>query len=75
MPSATSRSARAFSTTVPRRVDTRMNPPGAMPSLSISRGFKPAIASGSMASRLDARRVMEPVCQCSSSLPVVSTSG
>ena len=41
----------------------------------VSRGFKPAIASGSMASRLEARRVMEPVCQCSSSLPVVSTSG
>ena len=28
MPSATSRSARAFSTTSPRRVDTRMKPPG-----------------------------------------------
>ena len=41
----------------------------------MSRGFMPAIASGSSASSCVARRVIEPVCQCSSRRPVVSTIG
>ena len=32
-------------------------------------------ATGEIASRANERRVIEPVCQCSSSRPVLSTSG
>ena len=41
----------------------------------ISLGDKEIVASGSIASRFDALRVIAPVCQCSSCLPVVNIIG
>ena len=75
LPGATALSARAFNSIVPRRVVTRTGSPAAMPSRRSSAGARLATASGSSSSSTFARRVMAPVCQCSSWRPVVSTIG
>jgi len=54
------------SSTVPRRVVTRTMSPGTMPSLAKVPRETDATAEGSSASSTVARRVMAPVCQCSS---------
>lgn len=46
-----------------------------MPKRLISDGARVATAPGSSASSTRVRRVIEPVCQCSSCRPVVSTIG
>ncbi|MGY4421084.1 hypothetical protein ACVWY2_003533 [Bradyrhizobium sp. JR6.1] len=52
-----------------------MKSPGASPFLRMSFGVMNATASGSIWSSTWARRVIEPVCQCSSTRPVDSTIG
>src|SRR6185312_1413415 len=74
-PSGMASSCREFSSTMPRRVDTRTMSPGLMPSLSMVPRDSAAVGDGSMASRTVARRVMAPVCQCSSMRPVVRMNG
>jgi hypothetical protein len=59
-------SARAYSDTEPRRDATDSAPPGATPSAARSAGLNEAIGAGSIASSTSVRRVMLPVCQCSS---------
>ena len=68
-------SARANSVTAPRRVLSVTGSPGARPSAAMSCGCSSATGSGSIASSTAARRVMLPVCQCSSWRPVISTIG
>ena len=75
MPGATALSARAFNSISPRRVVTRTGSPARMPSRRNSAGARLATASGSISSSTQARRVIAPVCQCSSWRPVVSTIG
>src|SRR5712692_5901964 len=74
-PSGMASSCLAASSIVPRRVVTRMRSPGLMPSLAMVPRERFATAPGSSASSVDARRVMAPVCQCSSWRPVESTNG
>ncbi len=52
-----------------------MMSPASMPSTLRSAPHMDAVAMGSMASSTLARRVMLPVCQCSSCRPVISTKG
>ncbi len=75
MPGAMALSLRAFNSIVPRRVVTRTRSPGCRPSRRNSAGARLATASGSSSSSTEARRVIAPVCQCSSCRPVVSTIG
>ena len=59
----------------PRRELTRTKSPSAMPMRSASASETNTIAVGWIASSANERRVIEPVCQCSSSRPVLSTNG
>ena len=52
-----------------------MKSPGVSFFLRMSFGDMNATASGSIWSSTDARRVIDPVCQCSSTRPVDSTIG
>src|SRR5262249_12743002 len=74
-PSGMASSCRAASSIVPRRVVTRTMSPGLMPGLGMVPRERLATAPGSSASSVEARRVMAPVCQCSSWRPVDSTNG
>src|SRR5574337_734454 len=74
-PSGVPSSARAASVTSPRRERTLIASPGPIPSAARSRGFSVAVGAGSIASSTAARRVIAPVCQCSSWRPVISTNG
>src|SRR5712675_1119167 len=74
-PSGTPSSWRAESSTVPRRVVTRTMSPGATPSRAMVPRESEATAEGSSASSTAARRVIAPVCQCSSWRPVVRMNG
>src|SRR5262245_10298054 len=65
-PSGMPSSWRELSSTSPRRVVTRTMSPGLMPSLAKVPRESEATAAGSSASRTVARRVIAPVCQCSS---------
>src|SRR5260221_2766660 len=56
-------SARTASSMVPRRVETRTIPPGAMPNLRRSIGAIETWASGSISSSTLARLVIAPVCR------------
>ena len=69
------RSGRTPSVTPPRRERTRACPPATSPRRAAVPGCKLTLGSGSSASSTLARRVMLPVCQCSSWRPVMSTSG
>ena len=60
---------------LPRRDSIVSVSPGVTPICSRSSGCTEATGSGSMLSSTEARRVIEPVCQCSSWRPVISTSG
>ena len=73
--SGTSRSERTFTSTAPRRVSSRTKSPGQTFILRMSLGDMNATASGSIWSSTLERRVIEPVCQCSSTRPVDSTIG
>ena len=75
MSSAIALSARAIIVILPRFVESLTCSPGCTPRRSIVLGFKEQFASGSTASSTLARRVIEPVCQCSSWRPVVKTIG
>ena len=75
MPSGMPGSTRAASEMLPRRVEMLSISPSAMPRRSNSPGASIATADGSSASSTFERRVIEPVCQCSSWRPVVSTVG
>ena len=68
-------SRRTWMATAPRRDCTVMTSPASSPSAAKSAPHKEAVAMGSMASNTTARRVMLPVCQCSSCRPVISTKG
>src|SRR5579862_561784 len=74
-PSGIPSSCRELSSTTPRRVVTRTMSPGATPSLARVPRETFATAEGSSASSTVARRVMAPVCQCSSWRPVVRMNG
>jgi hypothetical protein len=65
-PRVTPSSARAVSAISPRREATVMTSPPCAPSASRSSGCIDTTARGSIASSTEARRVIEPVCQCSS---------
>ncbi len=74
-PSGMASSWRVLSSTSPRRVVTRTMSPGLMPSFTSVPRDTEATALGSSASSTVARRVMAPVCQCSSWRPVVRMNG
>src|SRR6266568_4608419 len=59
-------SARAYSEILPRRDSTVTISPAFTPDRSRSAGWNDATGSGSMWSSTLARRVIAPVCQCSS---------
>ncbi len=73
--SGTSRSLRTLTSTAPRRVSSRIMSPGQTFIRRMSFGDMKATASGSIWSSTWERRVIEPVCQCSSTRPVESTIG
>ena len=68
-------SARAASAMLPRRDATVIVPLGETFICAMSSGFSDATGTGSISSSTSARRVMLPVCQCSSWRPVISTNG
>ena len=68
-------SRRTLKHTSPRLDASVITSPSLKPSANISAPHIEAVASGSMASSTVARRVMLPVCQCSSCLPVIRTKG
>ena len=68
-------SARALSEMLPRRDATVIMPSGSTCIAARSSEWSEATGSGSIASSTSVRRVMLPVCQCSSCRPVISTNG
>ena len=68
-------SRRTCSVTSPRRERSVITSPGCNPSRTRSGPPIDAVAIGSSASSTLARRVMLPVCQCSSWRPVIRTTG
>ena len=65
----------AMTTMLPLLVVSRTCPPASTPSLRRVLGCSEQLASGSTASNTLARRVIDPVCQCSNCRPVVRIIG
>src|SRR6188472_622807 len=66
---------RARSSIVPRREVRRTKSPSLIPIAFASSGFRKACGSGWIESSANERRVIEPVCQCSSRRPVLRMNG
>ena len=75
LPSATRVEAFDFSVMAPRREETTTGSPSTTPRRSRSACVISTNASGAMASRAFARRVMVPVCQCLQKPPGIQNKG
>ena len=75
IPCVTSLSNFSRSVTSPRLVLTETQSPFENPLIFASLGCILTTGIGSCASKLEDRRVIAPVCQCSRTLPVVNTNG
>ena len=75
VPSGVPSSRRKLTLTLPRREHRVTIAPAFTPRRANSRPLTEAVAIGSSASSTLDRRVMLPVCQCSSCLPVIKTMG